>query len=433
MALSQLVFYRTSLLNLAEEDAKPVEVLRTGTFIDRNGKEVEITGDDLDAFVTNFKAGAAGQEVPIDIDHERREAGGWIKSLVRNGDRLLAEIDWNELGRQLVGDKVYRYMSATIDLAAKTIKAISLVNFPAVKGLKPVELSEGIFGFEQQGFFEVIYDMVASIVKLPKPIELADGMPGSVTISQFLQASIHKIFTNHADNLALAGYLSDDERKQLSSAIGDALETFSGNVGEAGNRIIPAREYWPNDFSEPTGNQTAKSTEGENDMTEQEKAELREQIRDEERKKVEAELTQKQQAEAELREQIRKEEKEKAEAELKAKFERRQGFAEFAEKICNGPVALSVKPEEVVEFMEQLPDDAAVEQAKTLFQAKIVQFQERGSNGDGRPSLKPLPDYARKDVVAGDLTIKELFDAKVIDGKPEEYDLAEFSTEQKGF
>jgi hypothetical protein len=415
-------------IQLQEASDKPVEVLRTGEFVDRFGKEVTITETDLDEFITNFEAGAPGQDVPVDIQHERGEAGGWIKQLKREGNKLLAWVDWNDLGKQLVGDKVYKYLSATLDMANKVVKSVSLVNFPAVKGLKAVELSEGIFAYEQQGFFEVIQEIVTGILKREKPAELADGIPGSVTISQFLQASIHKVFTNIADNLALSGYLGDDERKALSSAIGDALETFSTKTGEAGMRMIPSPNYYPDHYFSERGDSPSEVKT----MTDQEKEELRKKIREEERARVEAELSQKHQQETELREQIRQEERKAAEAELKERYERRAELTEFANQICGEDgVALSAKPEEVVEFLEALPADK-VEVGKRLLKAKVVDFSERGHGGDTNNGKLKVPDHARADIISGELTLKELFDANVLPGKAEDYDLSEFNAEMKG-
>ncbi len=164
-------------------------------------------------------------------------------------------------------------------------------------------------------------------------------------------------------------------------------------------------------------------------MTEQEEKELRDKIRSEEKEKVEAELTQRQETETELREKIREEETKLAEA----RFERRQGFISFAEEICTGEVALSALPEDVVALLEDLTDDQA-EQAKTLLKAKVADFREAGSDGDGKEAPKfTLSDVARQDVINGELTLQRLFDASVIPGQPEDYDLSEFSLEQKGF
>ena len=119
-----------------------VEVARVGSYTDANGKAIEITEARLDDMVRNFAGQVAGQDIPIDVMHEKREAGGWLKRLWRDGKLLMAEVSWNRLGSQLVGDQVYRYLSASIAMPDWVLRSISLVNFPAIKGLAPVQLSE---------------------------------------------------------------------------------------------------------------------------------------------------------------------------------------------------------------------------------------------------------------------------------------------------
>jgi len=131
-----------TLIQFSGDITKPVEFLKEGTFKDSYGRVVEITSETLDNLVLNFASGEAGQDIPIDIKHEWGEAAGWIKQVWREGNKLLANIDWNDMGRDLVGKHIYRYLSASIDLKNNVLKAISLVNFPAVKGLSPIELGE---------------------------------------------------------------------------------------------------------------------------------------------------------------------------------------------------------------------------------------------------------------------------------------------------
>ena len=57
-----------------------IDVIRTGHFTDSRGREVDITQEDLDAMVLNFHARSAGQDIPIDIDHEFAQAAGWPTS-----------------------------------------------------------------------------------------------------------------------------------------------------------------------------------------------------------------------------------------------------------------------------------------------------------------------------------------------------------------
>ena len=447
MDLSQFIFIEL------EEGGKAVEVLRPGTFIDRNGKTVEIAEEDLDAFVANFEEGAAGQDVPVDVLHERAEAAGWVKRIFREGEKLLAEVEWNELGMQLVGDKVYRYLSATIDMGKKLIKSISLVNFPAIKGLSPVELSEGVYSLEETR---------------------------SISVSDYLQAKIHQSFTNMADDLASSGQLTVEERIELSGAIGEALEAFRSNVGEAGVKMLQVKVEGPTVWfeeenieliirkeeneivlysadgekvlgrfpfgegeeyaDEATAREAAQEREREiqyfkhregaesddnesGTMTEAELQELREQIRGE----IEAELAEKEQTLAELREQVRKD----VEAELEERFAERQKLVEFAEEVAGREgLALSVKPDELVEALEAIPAGAEREKMMEILKAPIVDLGERGSGREGRGGKKALEEpYAGqlREWLAGGYELSEWFkiNADVV-GEQEDYELSEF-------
>lgn len=49
-------------------------------------------------------------------------------------------------------------------------------------------------------------------------------------VKDFLVSRIHKSFTDAADELSALGYLSQEERIGLSSAIGDSLNTFCERI-----------------------------------------------------------------------------------------------------------------------------------------------------------------------------------------------------------
>lgn len=384
--------------------AKAVEFLMEGEFPDRFGREVKITETDLDEYVANFLAHAAGQDVPIDVDHEKAAAAGWVKRVWRQGKKLFAEPDWNKLGKDLVGNKIYLYLSATLDIKNKIIKSISLVNFPAIKGLKPVELSEA----------KGIYC-------------LADGTPGSVRIGQFLSGQIHKLFTTVADDLLLSGFLSTDERKQFSGALGDALESLESGLGDAKERLIRSMDWFRSPRPMMDDGEFIENTQEAVHMSEPQAVD-REKLKEEVRQELQAELAQQQKTRVELREEVRTE----VEAELREIFIRRQGLLEFANEICGGEFGLSTPPDEVVELLEAIPADQ-LEAAKKLLKAKVVEFGERGSAGAGQSRGAKLPDYAVADVKAGRLTVAGLFKAKAVAGKPDDYDLSEFDDKQKGF
>ena len=264
----------------AEEEGRPIEVLRPGTFTDRFGREVVIEEGDLQTFVTHFQEGAAGQDVPVDVDHEGAQAAGWVRALYVEGSRLLARVEWTALGRQLVGERLYRYVSASIDLGRRVIRAVSLVNFPAVKGLAPVELAE-----------------------------------------------------------------------------------------RSGDR-----------------------PEQEDAMTDEERAALEAQIREEERAKVAAELSQRQEQEVELRARIREEER----SAIAAEMAERAAMVEFAEGLCSPGegLGLGMTVDQVVEVLARVPAEVRGD-VERLLQARVVAFGEVGSSRGGVAQLKALPETYR--------------------------------------
>ena len=118
-----------------------IEAIRTGQFVDMNGKGITIDIALLDALVENFANNRAGQEIPIDLNHERKEAAGWLLGVRRLNDSLFVAPNWNDHGVHLIYSKQYRYVSCTIDLEGKFLVSVSLTNFPAVNNMRPIELS----------------------------------------------------------------------------------------------------------------------------------------------------------------------------------------------------------------------------------------------------------------------------------------------------
>lgn len=389
------------------EEGKPVEVLRVGEFVDRSGRPVTVTDEDLDAFVANFEANAAGQEVPIDVNHERGEAAGWIQSLTRAGDTLTGVPDWNELGVRLVGERVYRYLSATIDLAKKVIKSVSLVNFPAVKGLRPVELAEGVYGLEEE---PGLLERVMAAVKAAFESENKGGDEDETDVAEF-------VIRKEGSEIVL--YSKDGEKVLGRFPFGPGTEYSDEDAARAAaaerEKEIERIKY---------------TKEASEMLTDEEKAELREKLREE----ILAELAEKQKTEVELREQVRAEVvvefKEQIEAEMAERYERRQKLVEFAEKLCGGEAGLSAKPEDVVAVLEALPEDQ-VETVQALLEGKVVDFGERGSSRDGEGEKKELPQeftaHLSEWVEAG-FEVADFFED--LDMDPDEYDLSEFEKEE---
>ena len=99
--------------------------------------------------------------MPIDArNHDKGDGGGWIIDLYREGNVLRFVPQWNSLGRELVGQKILRFFSPTIDLVNKVILGGTLTNWPATRNkqgqvlLRPIELALGMFelGGSMEGF-----------------------------------------------------------------------------------------------------------------------------------------------------------------------------------------------------------------------------------------------------------------------------------------
>jgi phage I-like protein len=98
-----------------------VQIGKTGKFSDPRYGKFSITESDFDRWIKNFStlnksAGRLG--LPIDVDHSpekkgETEAAGWLTDLEKrqNGTELWAKAEWNDLGKTLVADRRYAYIS----------------------------------------------------------------------------------------------------------------------------------------------------------------------------------------------------------------------------------------------------------------------------------------------------------------------------------
>lgn len=129
------------------EEAEWLEVACTGTVVDMKGSHVSISEQDFEEWVQAFEDNKRGQDIPITYDHPKSGgmAAGWVRGLRLGPKReimgktrstLLMNPKWTPRGRQSVEDRDYQYFSVEI-LPDNQLRAISMVNFPAIKGLHP--------------------------------------------------------------------------------------------------------------------------------------------------------------------------------------------------------------------------------------------------------------------------------------------------------
>lgn len=149
------VFYFNSKIVLAEGRISDIEVLRTGVIQDRG---FEITHKMLEEYVQNFKDNVYGTEVQVNLEHNRgSEAAGWIKDLYiasqsDGTNRLMAKVEWTELGHEKVSKNLFKFVSAELasdyphhetgKLVKNVFIGLALTNTPALKGQQPVSLAD---------------------------------------------------------------------------------------------------------------------------------------------------------------------------------------------------------------------------------------------------------------------------------------------------
>lgn len=137
------------------KDGLPSEipVLPKGEFMTLPYGNMVLNDSVFEQMIGNFKAGIR-RAVPIDIDHsyESSRAAGWVKELVIKADGLWAVPDWNKLGKELVGDKIYKMISAEwsfdyVDPQKSThhgavLVAATLTNRPLMQSMPTITASE---------------------------------------------------------------------------------------------------------------------------------------------------------------------------------------------------------------------------------------------------------------------------------------------------
>lgn len=131
-----------------------IEVLRVGTLKSRG---LTITMPMLKEFIANWKDGAYGVDLQVNLGHNRDgEAAGWFKDLFLRGQKLMAKIEWTPLGEEKLKNKQFRFFSAEFaqkwfdDVSNKIFNNVliggALTNIPAVKNINQggIVLSESL-------------------------------------------------------------------------------------------------------------------------------------------------------------------------------------------------------------------------------------------------------------------------------------------------
>lgn len=120
-----------------------------GSDVDGNPVEQELDEESLKKLAD--KLNASGREILVDRDHASSKPGldrdtsaqGWASEFeVREGQGLFGKVRWSDLGKKLVENRVFRWLSPVFrigkDRKPVDMQAIALTNTPSQILLKPV-------------------------------------------------------------------------------------------------------------------------------------------------------------------------------------------------------------------------------------------------------------------------------------------------------
>lgn len=160
--MNKLHELRTLVTIQANDEGKlptEIEILQAGTWRTPYHGNFEVTPQNLQEYVNNFKndvrASSSTHGLPIDFEHNTHGgAAGWIKDLEVRGASLWASIEWNKKGAEAVANKEYKFFSPEFQpeeyedpeqagvFIDNVLMGGGLTTRPLFKGLTPVTAND---------------------------------------------------------------------------------------------------------------------------------------------------------------------------------------------------------------------------------------------------------------------------------------------------
>lgn len=162
----------------ADGAARPIHILRTGTFTDMAGRSVTFAPSDIENIVKNFQAGKR-KKPPITEGHDFGRALGRMLNVWSDAtnDNLYSLPKWSPTGRQMLLEEIYDGFSSELsrDDTGWMLIGGSLTNYPAVDGLEPVTLSAPHFSSAPQASAGALHD-TSTIQPTTEEIPMSETM-----------------------------------------------------------------------------------------------------------------------------------------------------------------------------------------------------------------------------------------------------------------
>ncbi len=377
MKINNNVIGYHDIINLSGGQAKStIEVLKVGMIRDRGMK---ITSDQLDQFIQNFQDNVYGTPIQVNLGHDRDgEAAGWVTELRRDGDTLLAEVEWTPLGVNKITSKQYQFTSSELALSypdaatgekkKNVFIGVALTNVPAVKGMSPVSLSENLQLYLNSQNMKLTPEQIAELSE-----NMSKDHKALMAKATLTKSDMAEFTKNHGDN---DGHGSLKEKLE---------EKYAEQKG--GKKSKPAEDDGEDDDDDEDekdeSEKVKKNSERQNNVQLSEIVKLRQRI-------VRAE-----EKNAELAEKIERQNlSEQVETDLMLSDERGIGFKSDAK-------------ESIIDFMSEL--SASQQEAFMDLMSKViaVDLSEHGGLGEKVQEKLSEDDAEEKVIVLAEKFMKE--------------------------
>lgn len=249
-----IAFYVDASVTLAQGTSSWVQIAKMGRFSDPRYGEFSITQKDFDSWIKNFSTLGTEEGLPIDVDHgpEKRgdtEAAGWVKEIEQRGLELWARAEWNTLGKQLIEDRRYLFLSPSYAPNYKNeegrsfgtaLVGVGLTNRPFLS-MAAISLSRVSGEFASELEDQTVLDS-PSRMELSANILKALGIDGDASDEKVVLDAIAGLQTEPAEVKSLDAQAKDEGKIVLDAAQVNDLVT-KANAGEAAAKQLSQMRF----------------------------------------------------------------------------------------------------------------------------------------------------------------------------------------------
>lgn len=283
----------TDTLNNGETE---VLVVPKGEFYGSDSKGNPIPESIDEKVIDNLEAQLQGKELLVDKDHSSMKEGsdkdtsamGWMHSFKKGVEGLWAKIQWTNIGRNLVENRVFRFLSPVFTLKGDkptNMLNVALTNQPAFqeKAMPIINNQPTMETITMEMTKEELIQLIKDTIADMKKEEAVQKVEDEIKTENEIHEGI-------VDNL--------EEKKE-------AVETGAVNPEDVLNSQPKTEEPVNNACSEEVKNECGdKTEETKNEEADDDKTDTEDKTDDDKKKEVKEEVEEKKEDEAEKKEEV---------------------------------------------------------------------------------------------------------------------------------